>query len=106
MTALPWYLIAALLELGGCAAIWHWWRDHGSAWWLAAGIVALAGFALCLAQTPAAAPGRAFAAYAGVYLVGALCWLAIVDRVRPDRWDLAGGAVTLAGALIILLGRR
>ncbi|MFI5209349.1 MAG: hypothetical protein ACHQ2E_02790 [Gemmatimonadales bacterium] len=106
MTPLLWYLAAALLELGGCAAVWNWWRGHGSVLWLGLGIVALAGFALCLAQSPAAAPGRAFAAYAGVYLVGALGWLALVDRVRPDRWDLLGGAVALAGALIILFGRR
>ena len=106
MTSLLWYLAAALLELGGCAAIWTWWRGHGTPWWLGLGIAALTGFALCLAQSPAAAPGRAFAAYAGVYLVGALGWLAIVDRVRPDRWDLIGGAFTMAGALIILFGRR
>ena len=106
MTALLWYFAAALLELAGCAAIWTWWRGHGSPLWLGLGIAALAGFALCLAQSPAAAPGRAFAAYAGVYLVGALAWLAIVDRVRPDRWDLMGATLSLAGALVILFGRR
>jgi len=106
VTALLWYLAAALLELAGCAAIWAWWRGNGSPWWMAVGIGALSGFALCLAHSPAAAPGRAFAAYAGVYLVGALAWLAIVDRVQPDRWDLIGGTLSLAGALVILYGRR
>jgi small multidrug resistance family-3 protein len=106
MTSLLWYFAAALLELAGCAAIWSWWRGHGSPWWLGAGVAALSGFALCLAHSPAAAPGRAFAAYAGVYLVGALAWLGIVDRVRPDRWDLLGGTLSLAGALVILFGRR
>jgi small multidrug resistance family-3 protein len=106
VTSLLWYLAAALLELAGCAAIWAWWRSHGPLWSLAIGIAALTGFALCLAQSPAAAPGRAFAAYAGVYLVGALGWLALVDRVQPDRWDLIGGTISLAGALIILFGRR
>lgn len=106
MTSVLWYIASALLELGGCAAIWTWWRGHGPTWWLGLGMAALTGFALCLAQSPAAAPGRAFAAYAGVYLVGALGWLTVVDRVRPDRWDLIGGTLSLAGAFIILYGRR
>lgn len=36
-------------------------------------------------------PGRAFAAYAGVYLIGALVWMAAVDRVRPDSLGSAWG---------------
>ena len=59
-----------------------------------------------LARAPAAFAGRAFAAYAGVYLLGALLWLIVVDRMRPDRWDLLGAGLALAGALIIVYGLR
>ena len=67
-------------------------------------MIALALFAwlLTLAQTEAA--GRAFAAYGGVYIIAALCWMALVERVTPDRWDLLGGALCIAGCLVILIG--
>jgi small multidrug resistance family-3 protein len=41
-----------------------------------------------------------------VYLVAALLWMVGIDRVRPDRWDLLGGALALLGALVIVYGPR
>jgi len=49
---------------------------------------------------------RVYAAYARIFLVGAIAWGWLVDRETPDRFDLIGGAVVLVGALVILLGRR
>jgi small multidrug resistance family-3 protein len=50
------------------------------------------------------ASGRVYAAYGGVYIAVALLWLWKVDRVPMTRWDLAGGAVALAGMGIIVWG--
>jgi small multidrug resistance family-3 protein len=97
--------LAALFELLGCWLAWHWWRG-GSAWLAPAALLCLAGFALLLALTPAAHAGRAFAAYGGVYLAASLAWLWLVDGRPPDRWDLLGGALALAGAGTVLLGPR
>jgi drug/metabolite transporter superfamily protein YnfA len=47
---------------------------------------------------------RAYAAYGGIYITSALLWLWIVEGVRPDRWDLGGAALCLAGAAVILFG--
>ncbi|WP_338148165.1 YnfA family protein [Neoroseomonas eburnea] len=33
-------------------------------------------------------------------------WLRLFEGVALDRWDLIGGAVCVAGALIILYGPR
>jgi small multidrug resistance family-3 protein len=63
-------------------------------------------FAWSLTRAPAAFAGRAFAAYAGVYLVGALGWFVLLDRGRPDRWDLFGAALGFLGAMIILYAPR
>ena len=43
---------------------------------------------------------------AGVYIAASLAWLWAVERSAPDRWDVIGAAVCLAGAGIILFGPR
>lgn len=53
-----------------------------------------------------AAAGRTFAAYGGVYIVASLGWLWLFEGLRPDRWDLIGAALCLAGAVVILAGPR
>lgn len=102
VTFIPHFVAAALLEIAGCFAVWAWWRGSASAWWLVPGGAALAGFALLLAMVPAEHAGRAFAAYGGMYIVASLAWLWAVEGFRPDRWDLAGAALCLAGALVIM----
>ena len=49
---------------------------------------------------------RILAAYGGVYVVTAILWLWTVDGVTPDRWDVVGGAVALAGMMIIMFAPR
>ncbi len=100
-----WFALAAAGELVGCFAVLQWWRG-GSPWLLLVAGFSLGFFAWCLAQAPSPYAGRTYAAYAGIYLLGSLLWLLLVDRVRPDRWDLLGGALALAGALVILHGPR
>ncbi len=100
------YLLAALAEIAGCFAFWHVVRLGGSPVWLLAGMASLAVFALALTQVEAAAAGRAFAAYGGIYIAASLAWLWIVEGVRPDRFDALGAALCLAGAAVILLGPR
>ncbi len=99
------YLLTALAEIAGCYLPWLWLRQDRSAWLLVPGAVCLTLFAWLLTLHPAAA-GRVYAAYGGVYVVVALCWLWAVDGIRPDAWDVAGGAVTLAGMAIIAFAPR
>ena len=81
-------------------------RDGRSAWWLLPGLACLAIFARLLTRVEAAFAGRAFAAYGGVYIAASLGWMWAVEGARPDRWDLAGMAICLAGAAVILLAPR
>lgn len=104
--ALGIYVLAALAEIGGCFAFWAWARLGKSALWLAPGVASLCLFAWLLTRVDAAAAGRAYAAYGGVYILCAVGWMALVEHVRPDRWDLCGGALCLAGACVILAGPR
>lgn len=63
-------------------------------------------FAALLTKVETEAEGRAFAADDGVYIAASLAWLLAVEGLRPDRWDLTGAALCLAGAAAILLGSR
>ncbi len=100
------YLAAALAEIAGCFAIWAWARSGAPVWWLAPGIVSLALFAWLLTLSPAGFAGRAYAAYGGVYILASLGWLWLVERQAPDRWDVLGAALCLAGAGVILFAPR
>lgn len=106
MNAILIYLAAAMAEIGGCFAFWAWWRLDRSLFWLLPGIASLALFAWLLALSPAGFAGRAFAAYGGVYIASSLLWLWAVEGQRPDQWDLAGAAICLAGAALILWAPR
>jgi small multidrug resistance family-3 protein len=100
------YGAAALAEIAGCFAFWAWLRSGASAFWLIPGVASLVLFALLLTLIPVEAAGRAFAAYGGVYIVASLAWMGIAEGLRPDRFDVAGAAVCLTGAAIILLAPR
>ncbi|HEX8059110.1 MAG TPA: YnfA family protein [Novosphingobium sp.] len=100
------YIAAALAEIAGCFAFWGWLRLAKPVWWLAPGTVSLALFAWLLTLVDTDHAGRAYAAYGGVYIVSALLWLWLVESTRPDKWDLIGAVVCLAGAAIILFGPR
>lgn len=106
MKALWIYPLAALAEIAGCFAFWAWLKLDRSPWWLVPGVASLIAFAWLLTLVPTAAAGRAFAAYGGVYICASLIWMALVEKSPPDRWDLIGGAVCLAGAGIILFAPR
>lgn len=100
------YAGAALAEIAGCFAFWAWLKLGKSVWWLLPGLVSLAAFAWLLALLDSPAAGRAFAAYGGVYIVASLAWMALVEKVAPDRYDLAGAALCLAGAAMIVAAPR
>jgi small multidrug resistance family-3 protein len=97
---------AALAEIAGCFAVWHVLRSGGHVLWLIPGALLLGLFAYLLTLSEAAFAGRAFAAYGGVYIAASLAWLWAVEGARPDRFDLAGAALCLAGAALIWAAPR
>jgi len=100
------YIGAAIAEIAGCFSFWAWLRLGKSVWWLVPGMISLALFAYLLTLVESEAAGRTYAAYGGVYIVSAILWLWIIEGAKPDRWDILGAAVCLAGAAIILFGPR
>jgi small multidrug resistance family-3 protein len=106
VTTFLWYALAAVGEIAGCFAFWMCVRTGKDVLWLLPGVASLVMFALALTQVQASSAGRAYAAYGGVYIVASLIWLWLVEDVRPDRWDLLGATLCLAGAAVILFGPR
>jgi small multidrug resistance family-3 protein len=98
--------LAALAEIGGCFAAWAVLRGGAHPAWLLAGAAALGLFAWLLTLTPGEAAGRAFAAYGGVYIVAALGWAVLAEGARLTPWDVAGAALCLLGAAVIVTGAR
>ena len=93
LATLAFYALAAAAEIAGCFAFWAWLRLERSPAW-------------ALTRVDTAFAGRAYAAYGGVYIAASLVWLWAVEGVAPDRWDVIGAALCLAGAAVILLGPR
>ena len=50
--------------------------------------------------------GRILAAYGGVFVAGSLAWGVVVDKFRPDRWDIIGSAICLVGVAVIMYAPR
>ncbi|WP_375462625.1 YnfA family protein [uncultured Methylobacterium sp.] len=106
MSTILLYVAAALAEIAGCFSAWAWLRLGRSPLWLVPGSLALALFAVLLTRVGSGAAGRTYAAYGGVYVALSLGWLWLVEGQRPDRWDLSGAMICLAGAAVILWGPR
>lgn len=106
MRNLLWYLLAAVLEIAGCYALWLWLRLGRSALWIAPAVASLFLFGFVLTRIEVQFAGRAFAAYGGVYIVASLLWLSVVERARPSAFDLLGALLCLAGAAVIVYAPR
>ena len=101
-----WYVLAAVGEIAGCYAFYAWLRLGRSSLWILPGLISLAAFALALTRVEAAAAGRIFAAYGGVYILASLVWMGLVEGQSPDRFDLAGAVLCLTGSAVILFAPR
>ena len=101
MRSLLWCSLAAVGEIAGCFAFWAWLRPGKSPLWTFAGITSLVMFALALTRIGTAAAGRAYAAYGAVYILSSLLWLWVVEKTRPDQWDVIGAGICLLGAAVI-----
>jgi small multidrug resistance family-3 protein len=100
------FVLAALAEIGGAWLIWQGWREHRGVLWIAAGIVALGAYGFAASLQPDPNFGRILAAYGGIFVAGSLAWGVVVDKFRPDRWDLTGAAICLIGVAVIMYAPR
>ena len=101
MTAI-WLLVAALLEVGGDAAMRVGLRGQAWGYLLGAGLLSTYGL---MVNQPALGFGRLLGLYIAVFFVvsQALAWLFFGER--PTAGLLLGGGLIVAGGLVIQIGR-
>lgn len=100
------FAVAAVAEIGGAWLVWQGVREHRGVVWMGLGVIALGLYGFVATLQPDAHFGRILAAYGGVFVAGSLAWGTLVDGFRPDRWDLTGAAVCLAGVALIMYAPR
>lgn len=99
------FLLAGLCEIGGGWLVWQWLREgRGVTWGLLGGLIlVLYGIIPTFQPTHF---GRVYAAYGGFFIVLSLLWGWIFDGNVPDRIDLLGGAISLAGVSVLMYWPR
>ena len=100
------FVLAALAEIGGAWLIWQGVREHRGLLWAGAGVVALGLYGFVATLQPDASFGRILAAYGGVFVAGSLIWAMVLDGFRPDRYDVTGALICLAGVAVIMYAPR
>ena len=100
------FTLAALAEIGGAWLIWQGVREHRGLLFIGAGVAALGAYGFVATFQPDPHFGRVLAAYGGIFVAGSLAWGILVDRFRPDRYDLIGAGICLAGVAVIMYAPR
>lgn len=104
--ALVLFGLAGLAEIGGGWLVWQFLRaDRPWPFGLLGALVLMAYGVIPTFQSEEHF-GRVYAAYGGMFIALSLLWAMVADRFEPDRWDLLGAALAVAGVLAIMFGPR
>jgi small multidrug resistance family-3 protein len=105
VSSLALFALAGCCEIGGGYLLWQWWRN-GAHWGVGGvGAMVLLLYGIVPTYQPAHF-GRVYAAYGGIFVVLSIIWGWGVDRIVPDRYDLLGGGLCLAGVAVIMYWPR
>lgn len=94
------FFLAGFCEIGGGYLVWLWIREKKKNVY---GL--LGGFILFIyGMIPTLQPsnfGRVYAAYGGIFVIMTIIWGLIIDKKKPDKYEIIGGIIVLVGALVI-----
>ena len=94
------FVVASIAEIGGGYLVWLWIREKKKNVY---GL--LGGFILFIyGMIPTLQPsnfGRVYAAYGGIFVIMTIIWGLIIDKKKPDKYEIIGGIIVLVGALVI-----
>jgi small multidrug resistance family-3 protein len=99
------FILAGLCEIGGGYLVWLWLKDDKPWWYGIFGGIILALYGV-IATWQSVDFGRVYAAYGGIFILMALIWAWRVDGFKPDKYDIIGAVIAVAGACIIIFMPR
>jgi len=105
LSPLSLYFLAGLCEIGGGYLLWQWLKAGRPLWTGLLGAALLVAYGW-VATWQTTSFGKTYAVYGGVFVVMSIAWGWYFDGFKPDRFDIIGGAVCLAGIAIILFWPR
>ncbi|MFB8405363.1 YnfA family protein [Streptomyces sp. NPDC055912] len=100
------FVVAALFEIGGAWLVWQGIREHKGWVWIGAGVIALGLYGVVATLQSDDNFGRVLAAYGGIFVAGSIAWGMVADGYRPDRYDVIGALLCLAGMAVIMYAPR
>ena len=99
------FFIAAMAEIGGGYLVWLWRKEKKTAALAALGGVILFVYGIIPTLQPAEF-GRVYAAYGGIFIVSAVIWGGVIDKKKPDKYEIIGSIAAIVGALVIFYAPR
>ncbi len=99
------FFAAALAEIGGGYLVWLWIRQNKTIALGALGGIILFVYGIIPTFQPAEF-GRTYAAYGGIFVLSSIIWGKIVDKKKPDRYEVIGSMVVVTGAAIMFYAPR
>jgi small multidrug resistance family-3 protein len=100
ITSVGLFLLAALAEIGGGYLVWLWIRQKKKITFGIVGGIILFTYGIIPTLQPSNF-GRIYAAYGGFFIVSSILWGMMVDKKRPDKFEIIGSMVAVLGAVII-----
>ena len=99
------FFAAAIAEIGGGYLIWSWIRKKKTSILGLVGGVILFIYGIIPTLQPSNF-GRVYAAYGGIFIVFSILWGVLIDKKKPDRYEIIGSLIVLVGAVIIYYSPR
>ena len=94
------FIVAAIAEIGGGYLVWLWLREKRKILFGLTGGLVLFVYGIIPTLQPSNF-GRIYAAYGGIFVVMAIIWGLIIDKKRPDKYEIIGGIIVLLGTSIM-----
>jgi small multidrug resistance family-3 protein len=100
------FCLAGLAEIGGGYLVWQWLRGGKGILFGLVGSLILFLYGVIPTLQSESSFARIYAAYGGIFILISIIWGVVIDRWRPDRYDLIGASIALGGIFIIMWGRK
>ena len=99
------FILAGLCEIGGGYFVWLWLKEDKPFWYGILGGVILTLYGV-VATMQTSNFGKVYATYGGFFIAMSLLWAMKFDNYTPDKYDIIGILVALAGVCIIYYAPR